>query len=146
MTVDARRALTLTRTIAADPEAVFDAWTRPDLMARWSCPDPRAELEIDVDLRVGGAYRIRMAMDEGTWTALGTYREVERPRRLVYTWDWEEGDHRMDADTVVTVEFVAVDEGTRVTLTHAGFPAAEATDGHHEGWTACLDHLERMFA
>lgn len=145
MTVDTSRDLTLTRTIAASPEAVFDAWTRPELMARWSCPDPGAELAIDVDLRVGGAYRIAMRTAEGSWTALGTYREIARPRRLVYTWDWEDEGHRMGVDTLVTVEFEAVGDGTRVTLRHSGFPAAEAAEGHHQGWTACLDHLQGMF-
>ncbi len=146
MTVDTARDLTVTRTIAAPPDAVFDAWTRPELMARWSCPDPAAELDIDVDLRVGGAYRIAMRMAEGTWTAGGTYREIVRPRRLVYTWDWEEDGHRMGADTVVTVEFEAVGDATQVTLKHTGFPAADAAQGHDQGWTACLDHLERLLA
>lgn len=146
MNVETPHALTLTRTIAATPEAVFDAWTRPELLARWSCPDPEAKLDIDVDLRVGGGYRIAMAMEEDRWTAAGTYREIARPLRLVYTWDWEEAGHRMGVDTLVTVEFAPVDGGTRVTLTHTGFPAAEAAEGHDRGWTACLEHLGRMFA
>ena len=146
MTVDASHALTLTRTVPADPDAVFEAWTRPDLMARWSCPDPTARVEVDVDLRVGGAYRIRMVMDDATYTAAGTYREIDRPRRLVYTWDWMEPDNRMGVDTVVAVDLEPVDGGTRVTLTHAGFPAAEAAEGHDQGWSACLTHLEGVFA
>jgi uncharacterized protein YndB with AHSA1/START domain len=146
MSVDTASGLSLTRIVAASPEAVFEAWTRPDVMKEWACPDPTADVEVDIDLRVGGAYSIRMGFEGGAHTAVGVYREIDPPRRLVYTWDWKDGDHRMGVDTVVTVEFVAVDGGTEVRLTHEGFPALEAKTGHEEGWTACLDRLAARVA
>lgn len=138
--------LTLKRTIGATPQEVFDAWTRPEHMARWSCPDPGADVEVEVDLRVGGSYCLKMGVEGGPATARGTYKVIEAPHRLVYTWDWDEASHRMDVETVVTVEFTAVDGGTEVRLTHEGFPAAEAKQGHDEGWVLCLDRLEALFA
>ena len=141
MTVETAGALRLTKTIAARPEAVFEAWTDAERMSRWCCPDPTARVDVQVELRVGGGYRIRMDVEGGPYTARGTYREIDPPRRLVYTWDWVEEAHRMGVETVVTVEFVEVDGGTRVELTHEGFPTAEARSGHEEGWTACLERL-----
>ncbi|RMH11913.1 MAG: SRPBCC domain-containing protein [Gemmatimonadetes bacterium] len=135
------RALQLRKHVAASPEEVFDAWTQPERMARWCCPDPNATVDVEIDLRVGGAFMIRMHIEGGPYTASGTYREVERPRRLVYTWDWQEEAHRMGVDTVVTVEFTPVDGGTEVTLVHEGFPTEDARTGHEEGWTACLARL-----
>lgn len=141
MTVETENALSLTKTIAASPEDVFRAWTDPQLMGRWCCPDPTANVDVKADLKVGGKYEIAMDMEAGNYTAQGEYREFDPPNRVVYTWDWKDGDHRMGVETVVTVEFVPTDGGTEVRLTHEGFPAAEAKEGHLTGWTACLERL-----
>ncbi len=143
MNVETAQALTLTKTIAASREAVFAAWTRPEHMRNWCCPDPTAEVDVKIDFRVGGAYSITMGIEGGPLTAMGVYKEIDPPSRIVYTWDWQEGDHRMGVETVVTVELSEVDGGTEVRLVHEGFPAAEAKTGHEEGWTACLERLAK---
>lgn len=61
-------------------------------------------------------------------------------RRLVYTWGWEQ-PHPMKAETVVTVEFEPVEDGTEIRLTHTGFPIGDDREGHEQGWTMCLDRL-----
>ena len=146
MTVERANALSLRRTVAASPEEAFTAWTHPDHLRRWSCPDPTAEVDVAVDLRVGGAYTIRMGIEGGPYTAQGIYREIDAPHRLVYTWDWKEGDHRMNVETVVTVEFVSVEGGTEVRLTHEGFPSEEAKAAHLQGWTPCVERLAQQLA
>jgi uncharacterized protein YndB with AHSA1/START domain len=138
--------LRLERTFPAPRERVFDAWVNPELLRRWwaSQPDwtsPAAE----VDLRVGGAYRLSMQGPEGpAHSVVGEYREVDRPRRLVYTWSWEDDPPEMagSAGTLVTVEFHAEGERTRVVLTHEGFDGDRPRDLHRGGWTGCLDNLE----
>ena len=147
MTTATATSLCLTRTIATDPQTAFDAWTQPEQIRRWSCPVDHTVVASEVDLTVGGSYLLRMSNPEGlTHTARGTYREVDPPRRLVYTWDWDEDDHHMGVETVVTVEFRAVAEGTEVVVTHEGFPTAEVTAEHEMGWTSCIDGFERLFA
>ncbi len=101
--------------------------------------------EAQVDLTVGGRYHIRMSSDEGEHNAVGVYREVTRPTRLVYTWSWEEKDHDV-GETLVTVEFNAQGDDTEVVVLHEGFPAAEARDGHEQGWTSCLSKFAELFA
>lgn len=49
-------------------------------------------------------------------------------------------------ETVVTVKFSEVEGGTEVTVSQEGFPANEAKVAHEEGWSACLDHFEGLFA
>jgi uncharacterized protein YndB with AHSA1/START domain len=138
--------LRLTRQIQASPERVFQAWTRATELERWSCPEGCRAVDVQVDLRIGGAYLIDMAdPDGGRYTAFGEYREIDPPRRLVYTWDWKQEELRM-GETLVTVEFAAKDGGTEVVLTHAKLPDLEARKSHEEGWSDCLDHLERLFA
>src|SRR5262249_14910487 len=80
------------RTFAASAEAVFDAWTSPEVMRRWFhvAPDwdtPQAE----VDLRVGGTVRVVMRRPDGReFQAHGKYTLIDRPRRLVMTWTFED--------------------------------------------------------
>lgn len=137
--------LRLARVIKASPDSVFRAWTEPDQLKHWSAPDGYAVVSADVDLRVGGRYRLRMESPEGTThTAYGTYREIRRPERLVYTWSWEEQDDHEIGETVVTVEFRDRKGSTEVVLVHEGFPTDEDRGNHEQGWTSCLERLETL--
>lgn len=143
MSTETGTSLRITRVIKANPEKVFDAWTQAEQLKRWSCPEGMEVVDAQVDLTVGGRYRLRMESPEGkVHTAVGVYREIDRPQRLVYTWDWEE---ESIGETIVTVEFNGLDGSTEVVLTHELFPNAEAKVGHEEGWTSCLNRLEKMF-
>jgi glutathione S-transferase len=132
--------LRLTRTVAASPQRVFDAWTRPEHLKQWSAPEGYDVTQAEVDLKVGGKYRIEMRSPEGAQhTAVGTYREITSPSKLVYTWSWEDGPD--GGDTLVTVEFLDRDGHTEVVLVHDLFPTDEARADHEQGWTSCLNRL-----
>jgi uncharacterized protein YndB with AHSA1/START domain len=73
----------------------------------------------------------------------GTYREVDPPRKVVYTWGWE-GEHAVK-DSVVTLEFHERGDATEVVLTHAGILDDQERAKHEEGWTAILDKLEAVY-
>lgn len=139
-------SLRMTRIIPAPIDKVFEAWTTPEILSRWAAPEGIDHISYDVDLRVGGAYTLVMVNPEGgRHTAVGVYKEIDPPHRLVYTWDWKEDEYRMDVETVVTVELISVGDATEVVLTHDLFPVQEATDGHTEGWESCLNRLEGIF-
>lgn len=139
-------ALHLERTFAATPEEVFDAWTSPEVLTRWWAAQPTwTSPGCEVDLRVGGRYTLRMRSDDGRIYAVGgEYREIDRPRRLVYTWCWE-GTDGPDPGTVslVTVEFLPEDDGTTVVLEHSGLTSEQSRTGHETGWIGTLDNLAR---
>ncbi len=138
-------SLRVTRVVAASPQRAFEAWTQPEQMRRWSCPEDARVAEVESDLKVGGRFRTRMEKPDGeTYTAYGVYREIDPPNRLVYTWDWEEEAFQV-GETIVTVEFHDLGESTEVVVTHEGFPAQEATEGHLMGWTSCLNQYEALF-
>lgn len=146
MSTETSTSLHLSRVIAASRDRVFEAWTRPEHMRQWACPEHATVDDVQVDPTVGGRYRIQMKGAEGqSYTAYGVYREIEAPARLVYTWDWEEEDHHMGEDTIVTVEFNDLGGSTEVLLIHEGFPAKEVKDAHTEGWTSCLNRLVGLF-
>ena len=101
-------ALRLVRTVQAGRQAVWNAWTRPEEMMVWACPAPGGLAEATADLRPGGHFTLRMVVEGVEHNAFGTYREVDEPKRLVYTWDWREEGQQM-GETLVTVEFNEVE-------------------------------------
>lgn len=150
MTVQEAEALTLTveRVIRADRERVFAAWTRPELLQKWSAPKGMTiESGSSLDLRVGGHWNVVMLEPNGTrHEAFGTYREVTPPERLVYTHAWRRDEGGSSPETLLTVEFHAEAGATRVVLTQTGFGSPQSRDGHSVGWNSALDNLEELFA
>lgn len=132
--------LRMTRRFAAPPERVFEAWTSAEALKRWAPPGDLESPATEVDLRVGGRYRIQMRMPDGMLIQVGgVYREIDAPRRLVYTWKW---DQPMEApEMVVTVEFRQVDDGTELVLTQTGFADAESRERHDHGWSGSFVKL-----
>ncbi len=138
--------LRLTRTLTAPREKVFKAWTEPAALKKWFAPgDDYATPMAEVELRVGGRYRIQIRSPHGKLhTVVGVYREVKPPERLVFTWSWQEGG--MDVgETLVTVELRDQGKTTELILTHEQFPTVETRDEHAKGWAGCLDRLIHAF-
>jgi len=136
--------LRLRRTFQAPREKVFRAWTDPDQMKHWCAPSADYETAAEVDLRVGGKYRIQMMHKNGaSHTAFGEYQEVIEPEKLVYTWSWEDGSV---SGSLVTVEFRDLGSATELLLMHERFPTTEWRDKHSQGWTGCLGRIEGHLA
>lgn len=133
--------LTLRRSIRAPRERVFDAFVKPEMMKAWMCPRGMTLPVCETDPRVGGTFRITMrSRDREEFTAAGTYREVVRPERLVYTWEWQ-GREMPPMETLITVTFREAAGVTEVEMNHAGFPDAALRDNHVSGWQGCLNKL-----
>lgn len=144
----AETGLRLERTYEASAEEVFNAWTNPEVLRRWWRANPAWVTPVaEVDLRVGGRYRISMEDPQSgeKHTVSGEYSEVSRPRRLVYSWEWEQGGGRHGHASTVTVDFHAEGERTKVVLEHTGLESPESRDRHAQGWTAVLEMLQGHF-
>lgn len=125
---------------------MFDACTEPRRLAKWWGPQGFSIPSVDVDLRVGGRYRIAMQPPDGELFRLsGEFRDVDRPRRLVYTFIWEEPDPD-DRETLVDLELGDLGESTELALTQAPFATEARLALHREGWTESLDKLQRFLA
>jgi uncharacterized protein YndB with AHSA1/START domain len=134
-------SLLISRTYPASVERVFKAWTDANQLGQWFAPTDDYTTKASVDLKVGHEYRIAITHKGGNvHTILGTYRLIDPPRKLVYTWRWEGGPM---ADTLVTVDFAPDGDATKVTITHEQFTNTEDRDKHNEGWNGCLNRLQR---
>ena len=128
----------------APREQVFRALSEPATLARWWGPAGFTTPEIEHDLRVGGAYRFGMQPPDGDLFHLaGEFLEIDPPRRLSYTFRWEEPDPD-DRETVVALTLSGLGDRTEVSLRHGVF-ASEARLGLHTGgWTESLEKLRDL--
>jgi uncharacterized protein YndB with AHSA1/START domain len=138
ITIQLRRRFPLPR------EKVFRAWTDADALKRWWCPQGWVPAEIEVDARVGGAYRIGMRRPElgVPIYVYGHFIEVQPPERLVYTWQWENAFEQMP-QTRVTVQFIESWATTEIVLTHENLPEIWVCLRHRTGWIAAWERIER---
>jgi uncharacterized protein YndB with AHSA1/START domain len=127
------------RRVSARAEVIFDLWTKPDLMVRWMSPFPGAvDCKASCDLRPGGAFSLVMSSAQASREVSGTYVEIDRPRRLVFTWT---GPLTNNVNTLVTVELSPLGDETDLVLTHERLPTPAELEGHTRGWGHILDHL-----
>jgi uncharacterized protein YndB with AHSA1/START domain len=128
------------RTIAASPEVLFDAWLDPISLSHWMRPGGIDSTLARVDPRVGGEYEVIMRTDTTPIRHRGIYRAIERPRRLVFTWESPPTDNR---ETLVTVDFIPKGASTEVIVTHEQLPDS-ALPSHANGWTSAIEKLAQF--
>jgi uncharacterized protein YndB with AHSA1/START domain len=136
----------LERLIPASREEVFRAWTQPEILRLWFGPGEFAIPSARLDVRPGGSYEIEMQPPGSTetMTLIGTFREVQPPSRLEFTWSWS----RVWAEapeSLVVVDFREADGGTLVQITHGDFDDDDAASPYAIGWEGGLDKLARHF-
>jgi uncharacterized protein YndB with AHSA1/START domain len=150
------RELTFERTYAAPIDAVWDAWTRSDLLRQWWGPEKTSVPECEVDLRPGG--RIRIVMEAGAemgryqgtrWPLEGTFTTIDAPHRLTYeARSWTEGEDNSYIEHVN--DLVLAEQGGQTAITlrvtingiGPGVKAKMAAFGMKWGYKAQLDKLE----
>lgn len=138
--------LNIRRVLRASPSRVFRAWTEPAEIKRWFAAAEGYTTPIaEVDLRIGGRFRIGMQAPDSNElsVATGVYQEIVPSSRLVLTWHWEH-DNTETPLTRLTLEFRPHRDGTELVLVHEGFADAATQEQHVGGWQGCLDSLERM--
>ncbi len=145
-TVDRKsdRELVVSRTVNGPARVVFEAWTRPELLERWWTPKsfPISLRSCEMDVRVGGRYRLVFDYEGSTMEFFGRYLEVTPHSRLVWTND--EGD----GETITTVTFEETDGKTQLAV-HDLYPSKEALDdaiasGSTSGMPEALAQLDEL--
>ena len=151
----ADRDVVVTRVLAAPRALVFEAWTQPEHIVHWWQPvgvEPVCEA---LDVRPGGAFRVRMTSTDGTeYVWYGVFREVVPPERIVFEDACEEKG-RVFHRTLTTVTFEDIAGKTRLTI-HARLDWVPGRDAKYTpdfmrrgwvaGWETNLNLLERRLA
>ncbi|HWU19226.1 MAG TPA: SRPBCC domain-containing protein [Devosia sp.] len=150
-----KRGFTLTRIYPVPPQAVFAAWTEPDLLGWFFNPDMPVEQAPEVDLRVGGAWRQLMIERPGkSYMTGGIYREIDPPRKLVFNFGavggWPDLTNGLDDALLVTLLFNAAPGGGTEMVCRLELPPHVSDEkarewfalGIEAGWTQTVDRLK----
>lgn len=144
MSTEQNAQVRITRHFTAPAERVFDAWLNPELIGKWMFgPALREEevLRISVDPRVGGKFSFLVRRGETEIDHVGKYREIDRPKRLVFSWGIV-GDS--EEESFVTIDIVPDKTGCELTLTHEmDAQWAEYADRTKAAWTKMLEALAK---
>lgn len=139
-------SLTLVRRIKAQPAIVFDAVTTAEGISHWWGPDAGPVLLSESDPRVGGHYRLRFRMLDGTeHESSGEFLVIDPPRRVVMTWRWL-GGVEDPGESRIEISLRAVDDGTELTFSQSLLRDEATRTSHEWGWNGALDKLEKHFA
>lgn len=120
--------------IAATPETVWEFLVDPEKAVRWM------GMNATLEPRPGGLYYCEVIPGH---TAKGEFIEVDRPRRIVYTWGWEKSDQEgaiAPGSTRIEIELVPEGDGTMLRFRH-DLPTAKAAESHANGWDHYLGRL-----
>jgi uncharacterized protein YndB with AHSA1/START domain len=145
MTTETSHRLRITRRFEASPERVFDAWLNPEIARQWlfTSPDTNiANRRVEIDARVGGKWLMTNPCDGMEIEGIGEYLEIDRPRRLVFTFAIPM--FGPDVDRLV-VEIVPDGDGCTLTLTHELLPP-DFHSATASGWGKMFDRLAETLA
>jgi uncharacterized protein YndB with AHSA1/START domain len=136
--------LRLVKVIAASPDRVFAEFVDGRQLRRWWGPSGFTVPRLEFDAVEGANYRLVMQPPEGdVFHIRGTFLTVEPPRRLTFSFVYEEPDPD-DQETVVTLTFEPTDEGSRIVLEQGPFKTEARLELHRQGWAETLDRLEQL--
>ncbi|MEY7852210.1 SRPBCC domain-containing protein [Natrarchaeobius sp. A-rgal3] len=140
------RTVTVSRFLEAPPERVYDAFLDPAELAAWYPPTGYTGEVHHLEPEGGGTYRMTFYGDteeraDFEQTFGGTYRELSRGERIVYTDEFESDDPEMAGEMTVTVTFEAVDGGTEITVRQENIPEAIPPADANAGWNDSLESL-----
>lgn len=131
--------LTIHRSFAASPERVYDAWTTPDLFARWIGPVGIPCDLLEMNPVPGGRYALNMNLPDGTVIPVaGVYSVLDRPNRIALTWGHASGS----IVTQVTILLRPSAMGCEMEF-HHHLPGEDMHAAHRDGWTSAFDKLQQ---
>jgi uncharacterized protein YndB with AHSA1/START domain len=131
--------ITVSRTIPAPADKVFDVWLDPKSPGGLWYIAERVILNLVVD----GLFYFAVKHEGRTWPHYGRFIQIDRPHRVEFTWVSEA---TKGVETVVLATLEPKGDQTEMTLRHSGLADDEMGRGHAEGWTWNLSMLGEQLA
>jgi uncharacterized protein YndB with AHSA1/START domain len=135
--IQGRADVEVTQRIGASPATVFSYLTEPDKFSAWM------GVGAELDPRPGGQYRIDV---DGEHVAVGEYREVDPPHRVLMTWGWQDNDAVPPGSSMVEISLTPDGQDTILRIRHTALPTGAARDSHRAGWSIYTAKLAGLFA
>jgi len=139
-------SLTIERVFNVSRQAVYDAWTQKEALTQWFAPTKEmSTIMHEMELKVGGQYRVEMLEPDGTsHMTHGEYVVLNPFEQIAFTWQWESDE--MEVDSLVTIDLIEQGDSTKMILTHNRLGSQRSVDLHNEGWTGCIEQLSAYIA
>jgi len=137
-------SLTMNRNFKVSKKEVYNAWTNKEALKNWFAPTNEMTTVVhELELEVGGKYRIEMIETTGTSHKIhGEYVALNPFDQIVFTWQWESDEQQVNS--LVTIDLSENNGVTEMVLTHDKLASQESVDLHSEGWMGCLTQLENF--
>jgi uncharacterized protein YndB with AHSA1/START domain len=135
--------LRINRVFAAPRDVVFRLWAEPRHLVHWWGPRGFETLSCDIDLKPGGAWRIKTRAPDGMeFSSYGVFHEILDPERLVFTHGFDFPGKPLGPATLVTLRFIAENGKTRIAFHQGIFDTLADRDGHEQGWSSAFDLID----
>lgn len=132
----------------ADVNDLYNAWTEPEKLKAWWKPAGNRLVNVENDMREGGAIKYEFEGDSGERTIVitGQYKEVRPAEKLVYSWDWSiAGSEKLSGNHFeLTVEFSGDGDGSKIAVTQGSEGLHESVHPRKKGWEDELESLNRF--
>lgn len=138
-------ALAIERTFDAPRSLVYQMWSKPDHLSKWSAPKGFTIPAARTDFREGGRWYARMlATDGADYRVQGKYIEIVEGKRIVLTHAWLDGSGAPGRETLITIDLEDTGRQTKMSFLQEGFESVESRNGMAVGWNECFDQLEQQ--
>jgi uncharacterized protein YndB with AHSA1/START domain len=116
------------------------------MVSRWLTPSPEINLTVlKFDFRVGGAYRFAYHVPgDQVMMVNGTYRSIEPPSKIVFSWNIEPPDEHAGLASEVIIAIKPAGDGSELHIRHERLTQAGSVERHSSGWSGALDQLEAL--
>jgi len=133
------------KSFQADVSALYKAWTEAEQLKQWWKPMGLTLSDVENEITEGGKVTYHFKGEEGTsLTIEGTYQEVQPNERLVYTWNWQLPDEKLNSSYKLEVVFEGIADRSSISITQNEEEQQESVKPKESAWDDQLSKLAQF--